>query len=111
MKVSPFKSTLLTAASLAMMFVFAFPITGSAQGRRRGRDRDFFRDKKCEKFINCHDARDGRWDGRGPRRNSRARGFFDDDRFSRRWRNFDDDRFSRRWRNDDRIWIRDRDLN
>ena len=28
------------------------------------------RDKrKADKFINGHDARDGRWDGRGPRRN------------------------------------------
>jgi len=24
-------------------------------------------DKKCAKFRNCHDASDGRWDGRGPR--------------------------------------------
>jgi hypothetical protein len=31
--------------------------------QRRGR----FNDKKAEKFINGHDARDGRWDGRGPR--------------------------------------------
>ena len=23
-------------------------------------------DKKAEKFVNGHDARDGRWDGRGP---------------------------------------------
>ena len=31
--------------------------------QRRGR----FNDKKAEKFINGHDARDGRWDWRGPR--------------------------------------------
>ena len=31
--------------------------------QRRGR----FNDKKAEKFINGHDASDGRWDGRGPR--------------------------------------------
>jgi hypothetical protein len=31
--------------------------------QRRGR----FNDKKAGKFINGHDARDGRWDGRGPR--------------------------------------------
>ena len=30
---------------------------------RRGRGLD----KKDEKFINGHDARDGRWDGRGPK--------------------------------------------
>jgi hypothetical protein len=34
------------------------------QGRWRGRNK---RNKKAEKFINGHDARDGRWDGRGPR--------------------------------------------
>ena len=32
--------------------------------QRRGR----FDDKKDGKFINGHDARDGRWDGRGPSR-------------------------------------------
>jgi hypothetical protein len=25
-------------------------------------------DRKCRKFVNCHDARDGRVDGRGPNR-------------------------------------------
>ncbi len=29
----------------------------------RGRNQDW----KCSVFVNCHDARDGRWDGRGPR--------------------------------------------
>lgn len=60
-------------------------ITAFAQGRGRGvgqgRRADVFYDrdyrgnrgrnhnwKKCGKFVNCHDARDGRWDGRGPRR-------------------------------------------
>lgn len=31
----------------------------------QGRKRNF--NKKEEKFINGHDARDGRWDGRGPK--------------------------------------------
>lgn len=47
---------------------------GNGQGRRndvfndggRGRNQDW----KCGKFVNCHDARDGRIDGRGPRRSN-----------------------------------------
>jgi hypothetical protein len=43
-------------------------LTFAQHGRGRGR----FNDKKAGKFINGHDARDGRFDGRGPRR-----GFYD----------------------------------
>lgn len=34
-----------------------------------GRNRNYSRhyNKKCGKFVNCHDARNGRIDGRGPR--------------------------------------------
>jgi hypothetical protein len=34
-----------------------------------GRNRNYTRqyNKKCAKFVNCHDARNGRIDGRGPR--------------------------------------------
>ncbi|MGH9835304.1 MAG: hypothetical protein ACREBD_38000, partial [Blastocatellia bacterium] len=57
-------------------------------GRRSRRDRD--RDKKAEKFINGHDARDGRFDGRGPRVRDRRDGW----RFrNSRWM---DDDFNRR---------------
>ena len=49
-------TTLATAVNMALSVeTFA--------KQRRGR----FNDKKAEKFINGHDARDGRWDGRGPR--------------------------------------------
>lgn len=49
---------------LTIVFSLLVPAVGLAdQGRGRGRER------KSEKFINGHDARDGRWDGRGPRRN------------------------------------------
>jgi len=75
-----------------------------AQGRgRRGSGWD----RKCEKFVNCHDARDGRWDGRGPNRDSRFGNIFRrnrrdrDDRWERRRRHRDrdwDNRRSRRWR-------------
>ena len=72
-----------------LIVVVSLPVTTSAQGRGRGRDKDFEKsERKREKFINGHDARDGRWDGRGPSR-SRER-YFDDDfgRF-RRQRNRD----------------------
>ena len=67
--------------------------------QRRGR----FNDKKAGKFINGHDARDGRWDGRGPRTRfgDRRR----DDRFIFRDRRDRDDRF--RFRRDRDEW-RDR---
>jgi|SRR5262252_1228077 len=58
-------------------------VVAAAQGRGRGNgqgrrsevfaDRNYrgyhWRDQnwKCGKFVNCHDARDGRIDGRGPR--------------------------------------------
>src|SRR5262245_16802406 len=74
----------------AMLLTIALPLTGQADSyQKRGRgyekkakryvyDRDDCpgcwkqrnrwrkRDKKAYKFINGHDARDGRWDGRGP---------------------------------------------
>jgi hypothetical protein len=43
-------------------------LTFAQHGRGHGR----FNDRKAGKFINGHDARDGRFDGRGPRR-----GFYD----------------------------------
>jgi hypothetical protein len=60
-----------------------------------------FNDKKAEKFINGHDARDGRWDGRGPR----ARFIDRRDRFDFRDRR---DRFDFRDRRDRFDFIRAR---
>lgn len=48
---------------ISLFLLAALPAMASAQGRGRGRGQD----KKLDKFINGHDARDGRWDGRGPR--------------------------------------------
>ena len=46
---------------LASLFLLAaLPATSLAQGRGRGQQ------KKFDRFVNGHDARDGRWDGRGP---------------------------------------------
>jgi len=83
----------LWIAVLGLMFLIA-PATGLAQGRGRGRGPDV--SKKCGKFVNCHDARDGRWDGRGPRGYSWRRGIFvGRGRDHRRWRRFDHSRFVR----------------
>ncbi len=46
--------------------MFWAPVEGAAQGRGRGQA------KKAVKFVNGHDARDGRWDGRGPRHRAGA---------------------------------------
>jgi len=57
------KSKLLIAIFFGVVLVLVLPAASLAQGRGRGRGPDW--DKKCGKFVNCHDARDGRWDGRG----------------------------------------------
>ncbi len=50
----------------ASLVIFGSAIVSYAQGRGNGRGAGRNIDKKCAKFVNCHDARDGRWDGRGP---------------------------------------------
>jgi hypothetical protein len=70
---------------MGLLLATAIPATALGQGRGRGqgrgnvgnigwptrttrvRHRNY--DKKCAKFKNCHDASEGRWDGRGPRGN------------------------------------------
>ena len=80
---------------LSMFLLAILPALASAQGRGRGLGRGHDKSWKCRIFVNCHDARDGRLDGRGPRANRagfRNRGFLVRDR--RRFRNFDnEDRF------------------
>ena len=51
---------LITALAIAFNMALSGE-TFAKQGRGR------FNDKKARKFINGHDARDGRFDGRGPR--------------------------------------------
>ena len=96
------RNILLVIASCFLLT--ALPAVAAAQGRglARGHDQSW----KCGKFVNCHDARNGRWDGRGPRTNSgvssngifvsrsrrhqRSRGLENEDRFrERRARNRD----------------------
>ena len=55
---------------LILLILIALPFESFGQGRGRGRGSSGYSvwGRKCEKFVNCHDARDGRWDNRGPRR-------------------------------------------
>jgi hypothetical protein len=60
----------LLATTLAIIVNLALSAVTFANDKRwRGR----VHDKKAEKFINGHDARDGRWEGHGPRFRSRGR--------------------------------------
>lgn len=87
--------SLIMGAVAALLLTLAIPSATLAQGRGHGkghgngdwsnridrdrstriwrnrsaRNRNYNRHygKKCGKFVNCHDARDGRIDGRGPR--------------------------------------------
>ena len=91
---------------LGLMLFVGMSTDAMGQGRGRGRGLD----KKCDKFVNCHDARDGRWDGRGPNRDRDNR-FGNIFRRSRRDRDRDRDRWERRRRHrdrdsDDRRWRR-----
>lgn len=79
-------SKFVKAILLGLILLVATPALTFAQGRGHGRGRD----KKAVKFVNGHDARDGRWDGRGPNRrrnthrNRRWNGRNDDNRFRNR---------------------------
>ena len=48
---------------MSLFLLVSLPVVTLAQGRGRGRGQE----RKIDRFVNGHDARDGRWDGRGPR--------------------------------------------
>ena len=56
---------LFVIAALGVLVVISASFEARGQGRSR---RATGQDKKCAKFVNCHDASEGRLDGRGPRR-------------------------------------------
>lgn len=85
------RAALWTSLLLLLVFAVGAPSLAQAQGKGKGKGRG--QDKKAEKFKNGHDARDGRWDGRGPRRDDDGR-YNDDDRY-------DDDDDDYRYDNDD----------
>lgn len=62
-KLKALRFALLTFALAMVVNLALSDLTFAKQRRGRGH----FSDKKAEKFINGHDARDGRFDGRGPR--------------------------------------------
>jgi len=62
MKVLRNKRRILFLMICSIVLAFVLPATALGQGRGRGRG-----EEKFYKFANGHDARDGRWDGRGPR--------------------------------------------
>jgi hypothetical protein len=63
MKVLRNKRRTLFLMIFAIGLAFVLPATTLGQGRGRGRGEE----KKFYRFVNGHDARDGRWDGRGRR--------------------------------------------
>jgi len=87
------KFVMLTLAAVALLMTLSVS-DASAQGRGRGHGNGKWDNgrgnshwkwgNKCDKFVNCHDARDGRWDNRGPRQ-----------RLSWRSRRFQNTRFYR----------------
>ena len=64
MKVS-ISRNVVGSALLVLLMILSLSADVLGQGRGRRASRSY---KKCAKFVNCHDARDGRWDGRGPNR-------------------------------------------
>jgi hypothetical protein len=106
MKLVAFRNFLMIVGLALLVLVI-----GSSEARAQGRNRRASNwDKKCAKFVNCHDASEGRLDGRGPSRQT------DDDSWNwrRHRRDSDDDNNWRRRRRDgdgdrDRDWGRDRD--
>ena len=62
MKIVTFRNFFMVGGLALLVLVSA-----SSEARAQGRSNW---DKKCAKFVNCHDASEGRVDGRGPRRGS-----------------------------------------
>ncbi len=96
MKLVTFRNFVMLGG-LALFILMSAPYETRAQGRSRD---DSKWDKKCAKFVNCHDASEGRVDGRGPRR-----GADNDDwnwKHIRHGRNFDRDNDRRQIRRNHR---------
>jgi len=90
MKLIAFRKYLMIA-SLAFFVL----LSGSYEARAQGRNqRASNQDKKCAKFVNCHDASEGRLDGRGPRRGTDNDGW----NWRHNRRGGDSDNFDNHWR-------------
>jgi len=98
MKLLKNRQNLVSLAGLALLLALALPGTAFADQRNRGQGSNYDkRARKCGKFVNCHDARDGRWDGKGPQRNRNSRYYrryrVNNRRDDARFRNRSDRRF------------------
>ena len=85
MKTARREKAFVISIFFGLVLLLTLPAVSMAQGRGRGQGRgngpDW--DKKCAKFVNCHDARDGRWDGRGPNRGTRISNLYRTRRYRR----------------------------
>lgn len=84
MKFSQTKRAAARFLILALAITLALPLAAFAQGNGRGRGH-----RNRDIFVNGHDARDGRTDGRGPRANRDRDDDDDDDNRRERRRNRD----------------------
>src|SRR5687768_12671430 len=95
MTLSVRKSPILWVAILTLLVSVAFPAMALAdppQGNGKNKNKISHQQKKNQKFKNGHDARNGRWDGRGPQHRDNDRDDDDDwDGRGRRRRNNDRD--------------------
>ena len=88
MDISKGKRTYLWAAVLTLVIAVGLPglaLADPPQGRGQGRGKSKIskQEKKNAKFKNGHEARDGRWDGRGPSDRDDDDDYDDDDRYGR----------------------------
>src|ERR671916_2837872 len=89
MNISKTKRTVLWSVVLMLVIEIGLPgiaLADPPQGRGKGRGKSKIskQEKKDAKFKNGHDARDGRWDGRGPRDRDDDDYDDDDDNYRRR---------------------------
>jgi len=108
MKIFTEKRSRFLTAVFTMLMAIALPATtfGDNHGKR---DRTRHLDKKCGKFVNCHDARDGRRTSRRLRRGRLA--LRDNGRLVRRDRDRDRDFNNNNSLRNGRIRERDADVN
>jgi hypothetical protein len=74
MKHSRIKGNFFAVALMALLLVLSVPATSLAKDRHARNHGDNHdnrswskHNRKCGKFVNCHDARNGKWDRRGAR--------------------------------------------
>ena len=87
------KRSIVGAAILTLMIAIGLPslaLASPQHGNGKNKNKVSHQQKKDAKFKNRHDARDGRWDGRGPQVDDDDRDDDDRDRDGRRRRRDND---------------------